>query len=343
MQISFIIPAYNASVTIVRCLNSIYALPIEESCFETIVIDDCSTDNTVELVKEYETNHSNLVLLCQLENHKQGAARNRGIAIAKGKYIVFVDSDDETMNGVLSAIQLAEESHLEMVVMRCAKVDGNGIVKSEMDMPFERDKVFSGVEMQSMFPFWGTAPWPYVYRKEFLDEVGYPFVEDVLFEDTDFVCLHLFYAKKISYSDNCGYRMHYNAGSTTHTFSSKSFCDYALLGTRMLRFYESLEDKTSKYAKGILEGGSYNIMKAFRKLPLLKSRSNVCAFYDRFDAFYDRKQLRGYREPAYCWTKWTRFCLKHRLFATWIVTLIIPVIKMTNKKKYVNSNRIQSY
>ena len=52
MLVSFIIPAYNASATIKRCLDSIYALPIEESEYEVIVIDDCSTDNTVELVKD---------------------------------------------------------------------------------------------------------------------------------------------------------------------------------------------------------------------------------------------------------------------------------------------------
>ena len=63
MSISFIIPAYNASGTIVRCLDSIYALPIEESDYEVIVIDDCSTDNTVEIVKQFAVKHPNLLLL----------------------------------------------------------------------------------------------------------------------------------------------------------------------------------------------------------------------------------------------------------------------------------------
>ena len=77
MRISFIIPAYNASGTIVRCLDSIYVLPIDESDYEVIVIDDCSTDNTVEIVKQFAVKHSNLVLLQQVENHRQGTARNR--------------------------------------------------------------------------------------------------------------------------------------------------------------------------------------------------------------------------------------------------------------------------
>ena len=49
MMISFVIPMYNASSTIFRCLDSIYGLPVDEKDFEVIVIDDCSTDNTVEI------------------------------------------------------------------------------------------------------------------------------------------------------------------------------------------------------------------------------------------------------------------------------------------------------
>ena len=114
MLCSFIIPAYNASSTIVRCLDSIYALALREADFEVIVIDDCSKDNTIAVTEQYANQHTNLTLLRQSENHRQGAARNRGIAIAKGKYIVFVDSDDETNFGVLNALQLAEKHELDM-------------------------------------------------------------------------------------------------------------------------------------------------------------------------------------------------------------------------------------
>lgn len=75
---SFIIPAYNASMTIVRCLDSIYKLSLNENEYEVLVIDDCSIDNTVEIVEGYAKRRTNITLLRQLENHRQGAARNRG-------------------------------------------------------------------------------------------------------------------------------------------------------------------------------------------------------------------------------------------------------------------------
>ena len=191
MLISFIIPAFNASGTIKRCLDSIYGLFVNQFDFEVIVIDDCSTDNTVEVAKDYALQHPNLVLLCQPENHRQGAARNRGVVLAKGKYIVFVDSDDESSKGVICAVQLAEENGTDMVAMRYSKVGNDGKIDGEVSLPY--NKMFTGKEMQTEFPFWGTAPWSYIYRKAFLDETNYPFAEDVLFEDSDFVNVHLFY------------------------------------------------------------------------------------------------------------------------------------------------------
>ena len=330
MIASFVIPVFNAAATIIRCLDSVYRLPIDESDFEVIVIDDCSTDNTVELLKDYAYSHSNLVLIHQEKNHRQGAARNRGIAIANGKYIVFVDSDDESSKGVVTAIRMAEENDLDMVAMRYAKVGFDGKNEEEGCLPYSQERLFDGIALQTEFPFWCTAPWSYIYRKLFLEKVGYPFAQDVAYEDSDFVNVHLFHAKRMSYCDECGCVVHYNANSTTHTLSYKHLCDYALLGVRMLKFYDTIEDKSTKYANSVLEGGSYNIWQAFRKLIRLKSASEVRAFYDRFDAQYNRRLLLGYRKPAYCWTKWTRLGLKHKnvfVFLCGFCIVLLPCVK----------------
>ena len=166
MLISFVIPSFNSSGTIKRCLDSIYGLSIDNSIFEVIVVDDCSTDSTVALLKEYACSHRNLVLLRQPENHRQGAARNKGTSVAKGKYIIFVDSDDETAKGVVAAVQKAEDEGLDMIAMRCSK-SVHGIEKEQMSLPFKKGDLFSGYEMQTNFPFWGTAPWSYIIRSHF--------------------------------------------------------------------------------------------------------------------------------------------------------------------------------
>ncbi len=319
MLTSFIIPAYNASNTIVRCLDSIYTLGLSEQEFEVICIDDCSKDNTIAVVEEYAQQHTNITLLRQAENHRQGAARNRGVAIAKGKYIVYVDSDDESDKGVVNALQLAEKNDLDMVAMHFANVDEHGNITEKE--PIKLDGVFTGVELQTQQPYWCTGPVPYVYRTSFLKQVNYPFTEDVLFEDSDYVTVHLYYAKRMMYSAQCAYRVHYNATSTTHTRTYKHLADYFLLGTRMLKFYHSLEDKNSTYALGIREGGSYNIWMSCKRLMKLSSISDVRAFYERIDTYINRADYLHYTEPAYCWTWWTKLCMKHKKIAIMLVAI----------------------
>lgn len=324
-RFSIIIPSFNSQATINRCLDSVFALPITEDEYEVIVIDDCSTDNTVGIIEAYEQVHSNLTLLVQPQNHRQGAARNRGLQIAQGDCIVFLDSDDEIVSGVLSAWNLSQKNDLDMVVMRCEKLNSEGNLDIEYNLPFAPDYVFTGVAFQTEYPCWCTAPWAYMYRRSFLKKVNYPFAEDVFFEDADFVMAHLYHSDRISYSNECGYRMWNNLFSTTHTISYKHVSDYAVLGTRILSLYRKLDDKCSPFADSLLEGGSYNIMRSCQSLFKLKSFSDICSFYTRFDSLADRTALLSYSNPAYCWNRWTRFCMRHKFGTIIIVGTILSL------------------
>lgn len=316
---SFIIPAYNASKTIIRCLDSIYRLPLNEKEYEVIVIDDCSIDDTVALIEGYAKNRTNITLLRQLENHRQGAARNRGVKMAKGRYIVYVDSDDESAEGVVDALRLAEVNELDMVAMHYTNVDERERVTEHE--PININGIYTGVELQTKHPYWCSGPVAYLYRKSFMEKVNYPFESDVLFEDSDYVTVHLYYAERMMYSAQCAYRVHYNATSTTHTTTYKHLADYMLLGVRMLNFYHSLNETKATYAKSILEGGSYNIWMSCKRLLKLPSIKDVHAFYDRIDSFTNRAMLVGYNEPAYCWTFWTKLCLRHKYIAILFISI----------------------
>ena len=325
-QLSFVIPAYNASTTIARCLDSIYNLALAESEFEVICIDDCSKDNTIAVIEEYAKLHSNITLLRQTENHRQGAARNKGIAIAKGKYIVLVDSDDETDKGVLEALRLAETHDLDMVAMHYVNVNEKGNITEKEAITL--NGIFTGKEMQTKHSYWGTAPWPYLYNASFLRKVNYPFAEDVLFEDSDFVNVHLYYAQKMMYCSACSYRIHYNSTSTTHTLSYKHMADYLLLGTRILRFYDSLEEQNSTYALGIKEGGCYNVWQGCRRLFKLQSPRDVLAFFERVDFYTDRKALLQDTQSPYFWNWWTKLCLRWKFMVIPLASISIFAYKL---------------
>ena len=74
--ISFVIPAYNAENTIVRTMGSILNTGIPIADMEIIVVDDCSKDNTREVVRDFAQRHSQVQLLCQAQNHRQGTGKS---------------------------------------------------------------------------------------------------------------------------------------------------------------------------------------------------------------------------------------------------------------------------
>lgn len=91
VNVSVIIPCYNAEIFIKDCLDSVFAQTLQE--IEVICINDGSKDSTIDILKEYGSRNKNLYILSQ-ENQGSGIARNRGIDIAKGEYIAFMDADD---------------------------------------------------------------------------------------------------------------------------------------------------------------------------------------------------------------------------------------------------------
>ncbi|WP_195953172.1 glycosyltransferase family 2 protein [Clostridium saudiense] len=90
-EISIIIPIYNVEQYLKRCIDSILNQSFKN--FELILVDDGSTDNSGKIIDEYESIDKRIRVIHK-ENGGQGSARNRGLDIAKGNYIGFVDSDD---------------------------------------------------------------------------------------------------------------------------------------------------------------------------------------------------------------------------------------------------------
>ena len=90
-KISIIVPVYNTEKYLPRCIDSILNQTFKD--FELILINDGSTDLSAEIIEDYARMDKRIKTL-HIENSGQGAARNRGLDIATGDYIGFVDSDD---------------------------------------------------------------------------------------------------------------------------------------------------------------------------------------------------------------------------------------------------------
>mgnify|MGYP001639141040 CR=1 FL=1 len=90
--VSIITPAFNCERYIGETIESVQK---QSYCqWELIIVDDCSADNTVKVIKEYMENDNRIKCICLKENSGTAIARNKAIEIAKGDYIAFLDSDD---------------------------------------------------------------------------------------------------------------------------------------------------------------------------------------------------------------------------------------------------------
>ena len=92
-KLSIVIPVYNTAIYLKECLESIINQTYSE--IEIICVDDCSPDNSAEIIKEYAAKDSRIKYIKHTENKFQGGARNTGINAAEGSYITFVDSDED--------------------------------------------------------------------------------------------------------------------------------------------------------------------------------------------------------------------------------------------------------
>jgi len=92
-KVSVIIPTYNRAHLIGRAIQSVLNQTYQD--FELIVVDDGSTDNTNEVIKEFSQKDKRILYIKHDKNKGGSAARNTGIKAARGEYIAFQDSDDE--------------------------------------------------------------------------------------------------------------------------------------------------------------------------------------------------------------------------------------------------------
>ncbi len=117
-----IIPCYNTVKYIHKTLTSLFGQSFRD--FEAIFINDGSTDGTRELLEAVKEEHPEQVVLINKENGGQSEARNCGLDVARGKYIVFLDSDDYVDTDYLEVlVGAAEENDSEMVLSGQHKVD----------------------------------------------------------------------------------------------------------------------------------------------------------------------------------------------------------------------------
>ena len=208
VDISIIVPIYNAEKFLVECIESLLNQTKQE--LEFILVNDGSTDQTEEIIKKYKDKR---IKYFKNKNQGIGKTRNFGIDKATGKYIMFVDSDDFLEKDACEKLyKKMEQERADVVVCNFYKLeDGN---REEVKIqPFSSTTL---EEQPQLLLEINLAPWNKLYRTELLKKHHIRFVETLKYEDAPFVVEALDKARKISYLDQPlnYYVIHQNSETT---------------------------------------------------------------------------------------------------------------------------------
>lgn len=226
--ISIIVPIYNSELFLERCLESIIRQTYER--FEVILVNDGSTDQSLKICDDYLARFANFKLL-QQENAGLSAARNAGMDIALGTYILFVDSDDRIEKNLLEKQVLnIQNQEVDLVIfgyfydMYDSQGRVHSTVKSAPTQTISDAKtiVSSCIAMKESALI--DPAWNKLFKTSIIRKLNVQFPVHELYEDTDFIFRYLDGVQSIYIDEACFY--HYiqrDVQRITNTYNPEKF------------------------------------------------------------------------------------------------------------------------
>ena len=273
MDISIVVPVYNVEKYLKECINSLLEQDFRGQ-YEIICVNDGSTDSSLQVLKEYEKSNEKIVLINQ-KNKGLSAARNTGLKNAKGKYVMFIDSDDYLKNPkVLSLLyDEIEKNDLDFVVADFEydyeeKVKNYRIKRSQAiknKIMIGRDFYDLGIKTKSIM----SVVCNKLYKKEFLEKNNLFFYEGIFYEDMEFTPRAYYLAKRVKYVDEVIIMYRQREGSITSNINAEKLDSY-------LAVAESLNQFNKNYNSESLNNSElYTYVKLIRQLRYIKDKNEI--------------------------------------------------------------------
>lgn len=236
-KISIIVPVYNCSEYLEKCLNSLVNQTYKD--FEIILIDDGSTDDSLYICKKYSKKYSDIVLITQ-QNSGQGKARNKGINFAKGHYVTFVDSDDWIDKKMLQKLYNASNDGTADIVI--------GDLTKVMDKKNIYFKNYNEIlnNPTRNFIISHTGPVCKLIKTSLLKDNNLLFLENRIYEDLALMPLIGLYIKKVKYVNEALY--YYRIRNNSTMKSNKKLDDIFIVMDYLEKKFGVL-DKEKEYAE----------------------------------------------------------------------------------------------
>jgi len=279
MLLSIIIPVYNTEKYITRCLESL-KLSKYDHLIEAIVINDGSTDSSLEIVESYEKTNSNIRILNQ-SNMGLSVSRNRGIIAALGEFIIFLDSDDFLdIDVAMKAVQISKSNNLDITNYQILEyhsddriVEGRYSVSEQIKKRASR--IVTGPQYFDISARTGhhiVSACSRIYRTAYLQENNIVFFEGILNEDDEYYPRVFASAKRVMFVGMpCYYRTFRGDSITTSESLSQKRFEGLCVGAFNLLYLISCSPFKTKYIKRYIN----SMIRAALREPFLASLTGL--------------------------------------------------------------------
>ena len=261
IDVSIVLPVYNIQEDYLRtCINSICNQTKKE--IEIILVDDGSTNNSLDVCLEYQKADKRIVVIHQ-ENQGVSVARNTGIKVANGHWISFVDPDDWVENSFIETLFNKTKDGIDMVICDCYVNYSNKEVPNKFlntDASIlsgdNKNKIIYQLLCKNLGEYYPNevavgVPWAKLFRKSFIDSNNLEYIPGMIRMQDNIFCLYAFeLAQNISYIPEKLY--HYRKENTSVCFRYnfnivKHFEKYFLEVSKFINIYS----KDEKYIDGL--------------------------------------------------------------------------------------------
>lgn len=307
--ISIIIPVYNVEKYLARCINSILKQTYHN--FEIILLDDGSSDNSYKIMKKYSLKDKRIII----EHHDNigpALTRNMGINMARGKYIMFIDSDDYVLSDYLEHYVVAiENGKYDLVIGGYQKITGTHI-------EFVR-KLKNGEFSKYMV----TGPVCKLYKKSFLVNNHIEFLNTTASEDVYFNVLAYSKNPRIKIINDIGYFYYYNPKSLSNTKHKGFNQDVDILGLVSAINYDSINNVSLN---------QYFIIRYLIWYLLYSGKGS-----DSLSFCYEYKKLFSWLKDnvsGYRWNKYIWFCPKGEYYKIHLFIHLFVLLDMFHLVKF---------
>ena len=204
-KITIIVPVYNSEKYISRCIDSILNQSFKD--YELLIINDGSKDGSLKIIKDYEKKDKRIKVIDQ-KNMGVAKTRNKGIKLASGEYIMFIDNDDYIENDYLKTYYDAiKDTDYDIVMGGYKRKDEDGNIVQQLAITKENE----------WSKYIVVAPWAKIYRKNFLIDNKIEYFSYKIGEDVYFNLIAYSNSKNIKVINNTDYIWFFNKESVSNT------------------------------------------------------------------------------------------------------------------------------